>query len=147
MEKYKEQFIKATSPLFLTPKCQFDRTFPNTNPRLQDRIQDFPFRELGYNPTYQAPNGLAFMVFCFWFGRISFVFNSSHIKVSFVFLNGMVVWATPRTGQGAVGSHCYLLSQWSPRDGLGIPNRDFQRQITTHTVHPEPRALPHCVSP
>lgn len=112
MEKYKEQFIKATSPLFLTPKCQFDRTFPNTNPRLQDRIQDFPFRELGYNPTYQAPNGLAFMVFCFCFGRISFVFKSSHIKVSFVFLNGMVVWATPRTGQGAVGSHCYLLSQW-----------------------------------
>lgn len=65
MEKYKEQFIKATSPLFLTPKCQFNRTFPNTNPRLQDQIQDFPFRELGYNPTYQAPNGLAFMVFCF----------------------------------------------------------------------------------
>lgn len=43
------------------------------------------------------------------FGGISFIFHSPHIKVSFIFINGMVVQTKPRTRREVLGSRCDLV--------------------------------------
>lgn len=135
--------------MFLTPKSQFKRTFPNTNPRLQDQIQDFPFYWLGWNPTYEAPNGLAFVFFVSIFGRISFIFYTPLIQVSFVFTNGVVC----RPGQGQGGRSwgqlplplSTAIQQWPWQPKRKFLQANNQARFTSITMLP---ASPHgIVSP